>query len=684
MTGSRCPSIVIFGDSSGHSNRLGTRPIVLKAQVSFSGQQTRALTVNASSTRHPVKLRHLFAFLLALLTSLAWASDAPDLIVERAWLEDASGHLTWEEVRGKEMIPFDGMLAKGYGRAALWVRLRIDPRKAESPETDPVFLRVRPTYLDEVQVYDPLQAPAQLPPVGDRHPLSNLSEPSTNLLLALPRGTQPRDIWVRVQTTSTRIASFEVLEHGSLRLSQARISHLGALYLGVIGAFILWAVVQLTIRPGGLLLSFLFYEVCALLFGVFVLGYAFLYLSDVLPPDLIDLGTSLFGLLGTCAVLVFGYCLLNELDHSPWRNWVFRGTIGLYPLLVLACLADYRVEALQVNMLMILVMPTVVLLMAILGRQDPTPTDSRPDRLPKRIIVGYFVATWLITLLTAAPALGLIAAGQMSLYIILVYSVCSGLLMMVVLQYRAWLDLRQRVKLKTLAEDASLRAAQERAQREDREKLLAMLGHELKTPLATMRMLVAHHDIPDTFARRMEAGISDMTQVLERVIQSGRMEAGSVELSVQPRDLLKLVKSVCNERVDGAPVVARPLGDGPMQVEVDETLVKMIVRNLLDNAHKYGASDQLVTVDVSPPDTAGQWQVMVGNAVGRAGMPDPQKVFQKYYRSPGAGHRSGSGLGLYLVRELARLMGGELRYEPEGSLVKFRLVMRTPMQRTAS
>jgi len=50
----------------------------------------------------------------------------------------------------------------------------------------------------------------------------------------------------------------------------------------------------------------------------------------------------------------------------------------------------------------------------------------------------------------------------------------------------------------------------------------------------------------------------------------------------------------------------------------------------------------------------------VSNVIGQAGVPDPEHVFDKYYRAPGAQSKSGSGLGLYLSKHIAQLLGGDL------------------------
>jgi signal transduction histidine kinase len=62
------------------------------------------------------------------------------------------------------------------------------------------------------------------------------------------------------------------------------------------------------------------------------------------------------------------------------------------------------------------------------------------------------------------------------------------------------------------------------------------------------------------------------------------------------------------------------------------------------------------------------------NAAGEQGAPDPEQVFEKYYRAPRARNLSGSGLGLYLSQRLAQRMGGALSLAPvSASLVGFEL-----------
>jgi signal transduction histidine kinase len=68
-------------------------------------------------------------------------------------------------------------------------------------------------------------------------------------------------------------------------------------------------------------------------------------------------------------------------------------------------------------------------------------------------------------------------------------------------------------------------------------------------------------------------------------------------------------------------------------------------------------------------------RVCVRNQVGPAGLPDADKVFDKYYRSPGAHRKTGSGLGLYLVKSYMQLLGGYVGYAVVADEVEFSIWM---------
>ncbi len=109
-------------------------------------------------------------------------------------------------------------------------------------------------------------------------------------------------------------------------------------------------------------------------------------------------------------------------------------------------------------------------------------------------------------------------------------------------------------------------------------------------------------------------------------------------------------------------------------IKSDLKLLKIIFANLIDNAIKYGATK--TKVNVAAHANNGMVRVVVSNQALKARMPDPQLVFTKYYRAGWAHEQVGSGLGLYLISQLAKILGGEIRYLPQDQEVNFELCLK--------
>jgi len=107
----------------------------------------------------------------------------------------------------------------------------------------------------------------------------------------------------------------------------------------------------------------------------------------------------------------------------------------------------------------------------------------------------------------------------------------------------------------------------------------------------------------------------------------------------------------------------------------DRQLLRVILNNLFDNALKYRTQSSVIEVTASPHmrGALAGLQLCVMNACDDADLPDPQYLFTKYWRGLGAKRLAGSGLGLYLSSLIAQRIGGELRYQPENSTVRFEL-----------
>lgn len=192
------------------------------------------------------------------------------------------------------------------------------------------------------------------------------------------------------------------------------------------------------------------------------------------------------------------------------------------------------------------------------------------------------------------------------------------------------------------------------------QSLLANASHELRSPLARLKMAVtlllddAPASMRDSLAREIRTNIAELDALVEEVLLSSRLEAGApVDLN-DPVDLLAVVAE------EGARVHAQVDGD-MMTVRGSERLLRRAVRNLLENARRYGGEDVSAVLDTGP---AGALRLRVCDR--GAGVPpdECERIFEPFYRMVGHAEREGGvGLGLALVRQIARRHGGDVHCE---------------------
>jgi signal transduction histidine kinase len=203
------------------------------------------------------------------------------------------------------------------------------------------------------------------------------------------------------------------------------------------------------------------------------------------------------------------------------------------------------------------------------------------------------------------------------------------------------------------------------------QSLLANTSHELRSPLARLKMAVAMLDETPPAQRealRQEIGtnIAELDALVEEVLLASRLDASPTLERHDAVDLLALAAE------EGARVQAGVHG-ADLRVAGDERLLRRALRNLLENARRYGGEQ----VDVEVAGRSGRVEVQV---VDRGpGVPEAyrERIFEPFFRLPGHAEREGGvGLGLALVRQIAERHGGSVRCEPrEGGGSRFTLAL---------
>jgi signal transduction histidine kinase len=204
-------------------------------------------------------------------------------------------------------------------------------------------------------------------------------------------------------------------------------------------------------------------------------------------------------------------------------------------------------------------------------------------------------------------------------------------------------------------------------------RLIDMLSHEIKTPMSVIRLFFGIENAPQKFKNDALNAIQDIDDIIERCVSTNKVEHGKLNITRQQCSLHELLDVLADTHPEVARIQVELLSAS--DVYTDPKILKLIVSNLLENALKYSPDSSVVRVTVAEAqkEAISGLSIKFLNQAGLAGLPDIARVFEKYYRSPGAHSLSGSGLGLYLVKTFAEMLGGTIRYHAEGNQVVFDL-----------
>ena len=605
----------------------------------------------------------VFVWLSLALGQLPGAAAA-DLISERAWLEDKSGTLSLSQIKGQEFRPFGEVLGGGIGRGAIWVRLVVQPGLSDQP----VVLRIRPAYLDQVELFDPLTPAGVRRVTGDLFPTSDDEFRSFNLGFLLAPSDQARTVYLRIVSTSARFFNVGAFSASALANEERRIQTFSGVYLGISTVFLLWALIAWLIGRDQVLFAFAFAQAFAVIQGFFIFGFGRYLLGGAISPQLLsDLLT--FSVLGSLGSALWFYIrFLKEFSPPKIGLYCLQLFMGLAALGMLLLFSGYPRTAVQIIWLTVTAAPVVTFLTALFAKGWANP-NQRKDLLPKWMLLTYFGASLLIIGLTVISGLGIIQGSAFTIYGGMTNGLVSGALAVTFLQYRYSLNEKKQALLSTELALSQQLARQESKTREERERLMAMLAHELKNPLAAIQMALSAK-LPDHEAHIIRA-VSDMSSIIERSVLVERFEGDNVGVASVQFLVRDKAVALIKDLVEPSAVNLRC--ESAAALTTDEQLFRIVLVNLLENACKYRAQGSFVDCHIRDTDKPLGILITVSNQPGPAGFPDAEKVFSKYYRSPMAHRQSGTGLGLYLVKGLASQLGGDIRYEPSEDKVSFSL-----------
>lgn len=227
---------------------------------------------------------------------------------------------------------------------------------------------------------------------------------------------------------------------------------------------------------------------------------------------------------------------------------------------------------------------------------------------------------------------------------------------------------------------------------EQQDAFINAVTHELKTPVASIRLYLEtlqSREVDETkrkdFYRIMLEDSSRLLETIEQILRTGRIGHSSRKPNLSRIDLGGIVQE-CVDRartlynLSSESLIYKP--GSPLTILADLDEVRAAVSNLVDNAVKYSGSDVRVSVETAATDEK-HAVVRVHDQGPGIAKTELKPIFKRFYRAraPSSPRVPGTGLGLYIVRSVAKRHGGRAWAESDGPGRGSTFVLQLPMAR---
>ncbi|MET1757135.1 GAF domain-containing sensor histidine kinase [Novosphingobium sp. RD2P27] len=218
-----------------------------------------------------------------------------------------------------------------------------------------------------------------------------------------------------------------------------------------------------------------------------------------------------------------------------------------------------------------------------------------------------------------------------------------------------------------------------------REQFIAVLGHDLRNPLASVQAGIAmlskapQSESAPVILEQMQGSIDRMAKMINNILDFARGRlGGGLTLDRQITDVATVVRQAVQELASSHPEQSIILGgcDAPIAAYCDAQRVGQLVSNLLANALTHGATDQPITVNCTIE--ADQLVLSVANAGEEIPASARSRLFHPFVRGKAGADREGLGLGLYIASEIASAHGGQIGVSSSPQETRF--VARMPVE----
>ncbi len=573
--------------------------------------------------------------------------------------------------------PLQRTFSAGYTRAAFWFRFTL---QRESLAPVDWLLRILPPYLDDLRLFEPDgQDGFRERRAGDLLPFAAREIPYRGfvLKLALP-DKQPRTYFLRLQTTSTSLAQFSLWLPSAFDTAMRTEYLLFGLFYGAIAMMLVNLLFFWRRFEDRSYLYFIASITASLLMALGINGFAAQFLFPGLPA-LTDWLTSAGSSIANALIVLFFTTFLGIHRQKTRLFYLYWLTIAVSFLTLASTFTNFYIYIAPMMFLLTLMLIPPTLFFSWRSMRTGQPGSQQ-------IFWGYLLYASLITV-NLLTVLGLLPADTLLLYG-WQYGMATYVFFMqyaVLAQLRRWETDRTVALARATQSEAT--AQQEVSKRQQQSHYLALMTHELKTPLAVIDAAIQALDYlqatPEPGVARRHARVRQAVAQLNSLVENALAREVDGDAALTPRlapvDVAQLVSDQIAAIADPAQRLQLDVPSGTV-CTADRTLLRIALGNQIENALKYAPAGSLVHVGVRAGHRNGQigTRFEVSNACADLPSEAASQVFEKYWRGPNSTGKEGIGLGLFLVRAIARAHGGECECAISKGCVHFSLWLPEP------
>jgi len=618
----------------------------------------------------------------------AMASNDP--VVEQVFFVDSNSQFDINSIPEAPFKAFEKRLNLGYQAAPVWVRMRISPgvvSSAADAAIKQMILRIGPHDANQIEVYEFDRGQWQFQTVGDLFPQLEKSCADDYYCVNLRESTsQSNTIYLKIQTTNFLILDTEVVTLRKLsavtadRIKRIFISLTLASVMLVIGIF--WFIKY----RSSMTACFVGIQASIFIYLLSIYGFLSTWFVD-LPPELLDtLPYSMFILRSFFSILTIFVVIKAYCDSRLYFIMVYVILFGCVLNSVLL-FTEHRNFSIRFNLLIFSVYPSIHLYGMFKSRG-----------LLKNIKILLFAACILFYLVLLPVLVGSIFLNPSNSFAGPIQNISDwrlnglavGAIIFLLIKFEEEYREKQKADEINKIRIDKIEADSYAALLSDRNTMIDLLTHDLKNSLGTIKFAsralkeqIHGNQAATQKLRHIDQCANRMNNLIEHVAVSAHLDRYEITSSVMDSSAVELIEELIETYVEQIRFhlsVEENLG-----FKADREMLTVIFSNLINNAYKYGHAGGAILISVKRTNMPLDGQTEVGseasetasvcfeisNAVGTFGMPDQDRVFERYYRHPNSIAVPGMGLGLSLVKAAAAKIGASVDFRLARDTVTF-------------